>query len=42
MAVNGTEVLSTLLPLMGLVTLLVAGVVRHPVVMKWRWGPGSK
>ena len=34
--------LSALLPLMGLVTLLAAGVVRHPVVMKWRWGPGSK
>ena len=42
MAVNGTEALSTLLPLMGLVTLLAAAVIRHPVVMKWRWGPGSK
>jgi hypothetical protein len=37
MAVNGTGVLSALLPIFGLIILLVALVVRHPRVVRRRW-----
>jgi hypothetical protein len=34
---NGIELLSGSLSLVGLVTLLAVILVRHPRVMKWRW-----
>jgi len=37
MAVNGTGVISALLPGLGLLILFVALVVRHPRLMRRRW-----
>jgi hypothetical protein len=34
---NGIELLSDSLSLVGFVALLAAILVRHPRVMKWRW-----
>jgi hypothetical protein len=36
MAMDGMELLSASLPLVGVVTLFAAIVRRHPLVMKWR------